>query len=408
MIGLIWNDFKRMWAGSLVIVLLIASVGGFWLFITLTSESLREGSAKAAQRFDLIVGAAGSETQLVLSLVYLQKSPLPLLDGKYYHEISKSNLTDWAAPTAFGDYYKGFSIIGTTDTLVTDNNHLNLTSGRVFKEPYEAVAGINTGLSIGDTFTPLHGEGHHAHDEIKYKVVGIAPFYESAWDRAIFVPIESVWHIHGLDEHDEDEYSKHDDEKHDEHEHDEEEHYHDHASPPISAIVIKPKTIPAAYELRSKYKKDLTQAVFPAEVLSRLYAILGDVSKILSDIAFAGGVLSTVVITAVSILYIKLRRRQIASLRAFGANANRIFLMIWLGFTTLVCTGCAIGIAAAFFAAKITAAKLSAEQGFKLIVWLGWSDFGVMALFLAVLSILLLIPCALIYRYSAAECLRNS
>ena len=156
------------------------------------------------------------------------------------------------------------------------------------------------------------------------------------------------------------------------------------------------------------YKKDLTQAVFPAEVLTKLYAILGDVSKILSDIAFAGVVFGMVVIIAVLILYLKLRQKQIASLRAFGANANRIFLMIWLGFTTLVCMGCAVGSAAAFFAAKFAADKLSAEQGFKLTVWLGWGDFGMMALFLAALSALLLIPCTLIYRYSAAEALRNS
>jgi putative ABC transport system permease protein len=391
MIELIWSDFKRMWAGSLMIILLVASVVGFGLFIALEERSLREGSAKAAQRFDLLVGAAGSETQLVLSLVYLQKSPLPLLDGKYYHEISENNLTGWAAPIALGDYYKGFSIIGTTDVLVTDNNRLKLTDGVIFKEPYEAVAGVDTGLSAGDIFTPLHGEGHHTHDEIKYKVVGIAPLYENTWDKAIFVPIESVWHIHDLDEHEEDE-----------------QHANDHTAPPISAVVVKPKTIPAAYELRSMYRKDLTQAVFPAEVLAKLYAMLGDVGKILSDIAYVGGILSAVVIIAISILYLKLRRGQIASLRAFGASANRIFLMIWLGFTTLVCIGCAVGVTAAFFAAKFTAGTISAEQGFGLTVWLGWGDFGMMALFLTLLSALLLIPCALIYRYSAAECLRNS
>ncbi|MDR0666149.1 MAG: FtsX-like permease family protein [Campylobacteraceae bacterium] len=407
MTGVIWSDFKRMWTGSLMIVLLIATVSGFGLFITLEERSLREGSAKAAQRFDLIVGAAGSETQLVLSLVYLQKSPLPLLDGKYYQEILENSLTDWAAPTAFGDYYKGFSIIGTTDILVTDNNRLNLTSGRAFKKPYEAVAGVDTKLAVGDIFTPLHGEGHHAHDEVKYEVVGIAPFYENAWDRAIFVPIESVWHIHGLDEHEKhDEHEEHS--GHEEHEENEEEHYHDHIMPPISAVVVKPKTISAAYELRSMYKKDLTQAVFPAEVLTKLYAILGNVSKILSDIAIAGGVFGTVVIVAVLILYLKLRQKQIASLRAFGANANRIFLMIWLGFTTLAFAGCAVGVTAAFFAAKFAADKLSAEQGFKLTIWLGWGDFGAIALFLAALSALLLIPCALIYRYAAAENLRNS
>ncbi|MDR1008063.1 MAG: ABC transporter permease [Campylobacteraceae bacterium] len=377
-----------------MIILLIASVSGFGLFITLEERSLREGSAKAAQRFDLIVGAAGSETQLVLSIVYLQKSPLPLLDGKYFHEILKNNLTDWAAPIALGDYYREFSIIGTTEALVTDDNHLKITNGRLFEEPYEAVAGTGTGLSVGDIFTPLHGEGHNAHSEVKYKVVGIAPFYENAWDKAIFVPIESVWHMHGLEEYDDEKYQH-------------KEHYRNHTVPPISAVIVKPKTISAAYELRSIYKKDLTQAVFPAEILTKLYAILGDVSKILSDIAFASGVLGAIVIVAVLILYLKLHRRQIASLRAFGANANHIFMMIWLGFTALMCVGYMVGTTVAFFTAKFIANKLSAEQGFKLTVWLEWGDIGAMAISLVVLSAFLLIPCALIYRYSAAWCLKN-
>jgi putative ABC transport system permease protein len=266
----------------------------------------------------------------------------------------------------------------------------------------------------------LHGEGNHEHSEVKYEVVGIAPLYESAWDKAIFVPIESVWHIHGLDEHEghehhEDEEHEHEDEhESEEHEHENEHHEgeeyeeHYHGTPPVSAIVVKPKTIAAAYELRSMYRKDLTQAVFPAEVLSRLYEILGNAGKILLDIVFAGKILGAVVIAAVLILYLKLRKEQIAALRAFGANANRIFFMIWLGFTTLVFAGSIVGITAAFFAAKFAADKLSAEHGFDLIVWLGWGDFCEIALFLVGLSIFLLIPCALIYRYSAAWCLRNS
>ncbi|MDR1976313.1 MAG: FtsX-like permease family protein [Campylobacteraceae bacterium] len=471
MMGVIWSDFKRMWAGSLMMVLLIASIISFGLFITLEERALREGSARAADRFDLLIGAAGSETQLVLSLVYLQKSPLPLLDGKYYDEIQNSELVSWAAPVAFGDYYRDMSVIGTTEILITDNDRLKLTKGRLFKEPYEAVAGANSGLNVGDKFTPLHGDTH-SHDEVRYEVVGIAPLYDDAWDRAIFVPIESVWRIHGLthdehgahgdDEHEEhadednghsvhdehehaahaaDKYYKHTDDEHeaheddersahneheerkvhaddehdehathDNHEHTDDEHaaHEDEATPPISAIIVKPKSISAAYKLREMYRKDLTQALFPAEVLSRLYAILGDVEKILSDIAFGAKILGSIVIVIISTIYSKLRQRQIAVLRAFGASVHRIFFAMWFGFMILVSFGFAFGIGFGFYAAKLAAEKISLEQGFGLLVRLEWGDFGAMGLFLLFLSVVLLIPCAFSYKSPALKCLRES
>lgn len=49
--------------------------------VILQERALRLGSTRAADRFDLIVGAPGSETQLVLSSVFLQPSPLPLVAG---------------------------------------------------------------------------------------------------------------------------------------------------------------------------------------------------------------------------------------------------------------------------------------------------------------------------------------
>jgi ABC-type antimicrobial peptide transport system permease subunit len=95
-------------------------------------------------------------------------------------------------------------------------------------------------------------------------------------------------------------------------------------------------------------------------------------------------------------------------LRAFGANSNRIFLLIWLGMVLLVSVGMLTGIALGFFIARFVCDKISAEGGFKFAVWFEWQDFGSLFLFLAFLSIALLIPCAFTYRYTAANFLRES
>ena len=59
--------------------LLIAIASAISLGVTSIERALRTASANAAGRFDLIVGAAGSETQLVLTTIYLQPAALKLM-----------------------------------------------------------------------------------------------------------------------------------------------------------------------------------------------------------------------------------------------------------------------------------------------------------------------------------------
>ncbi|MEM9137501.1 MAG: ABC transporter permease, partial [Cyanobacteria bacterium P01_F01_bin.42] len=53
-------------------------------------RALRQGSATAANKFDLIVAAPGSQMDLLLSTVYLQPKPIELLPGEQLAEIMQS------------------------------------------------------------------------------------------------------------------------------------------------------------------------------------------------------------------------------------------------------------------------------------------------------------------------------
>ena len=72
MFRFILADLKRLWAGSIVIVILIMLATALGVAVTLEERALRLGSARASEKFDLVIGAPGSETQLVLSSVFLQ------------------------------------------------------------------------------------------------------------------------------------------------------------------------------------------------------------------------------------------------------------------------------------------------------------------------------------------------
>ncbi|MEI7247281.1 FtsX-like permease family protein [Pectobacterium carotovorum] len=467
---LIWVDWRRLWPGVLVVVLLIATATALSISVSLQERALRMGSAKAADRFDLVIGAPGSETQLVLSSVFLQPSALTLIPAQVLTDLEKNPLVAWAAPVAFGDFYQGMPIVGTTPPLVTDNGKRQLTAGRVFNDGFEAVVGAQTGLTVGSTFSPIHGqvgtEGAHAHDDVTYTVVGVLPADGSAWDKAILVPVNAVWRVHGIhpphgadDDHDHNEHADHDhgahehegehdhESEHGDHAHDETAHadeHHNEAHPaegaesdehhaavaqPVTAphddehgeaevhghahqaglpaIVVKPKTIAGAYQLRSLYRSNTTLAVFPGEVLVKLYSMLGDIRELLTYISLGTQGLVGVAVAMVAVIHLRQRQKQIGALRAFGAPRYGIFTLIWSGLMSLVSVGVLLGVGLGYVAARGIAVVMSEKSGFVLPVTLEWEDIHFVLLLLLVAAVVLTIPAMLSYRQSPATALRG-
>ena len=74
-------DLRRNQLLAWVTVLLVALSVASGIAVISQERALRQGSARAADDFDVLVGAPGSGTQLVLSTVYLQSQAIPLLDG---------------------------------------------------------------------------------------------------------------------------------------------------------------------------------------------------------------------------------------------------------------------------------------------------------------------------------------
>ncbi|PWC25060.1 MULTISPECIES: FtsX-like permease family protein [Brenneria] len=437
---LIWVDWRRLWPGILVVVSLIATATALSISVSLQERALRMGSAQAADRFDLVIGAPGSETQLVLSSVFLQPSALTLIPAQVLDDLAKNPLVAWAAPVAFGDFYQGMPIVGTTAPLVTDNGKRRLTAGRVFNDGYEAVVGEHSGLALGDKFSPVHGqigtEGAHAHDGVTYTVVGILPADGSAWDKAILVPVNAVWRVHGIqppgdaghDHHEDEEpqgaHKHHDDDRHGDERHADERHNHDeghhaeeherdarqeHAHPAgVPAIVVKPKSIAGAYQLRSLYRSNQTQAVFPGEVLVKLYSILGDIRELLVYLSVGTQALVGVAVAMVAVIHLRQRQKQIGALRAFGAPRYGIFALIWCGLMSLVSAGVLLGTGIGYAAARAIAVIMSEKSGFILPVTLEWEDIRFVLLLLLVAAGVLTLPAMLAYRRSPAAALRGA
>src|SRR4028119_786401 len=126
---------RHRWAALAFVVLVAAGVS---LAVALVSQerALRTGSARAADRFDLIVAAPGSQTDTLLNAVFLRPSAPKLLPPAVTARLLNEPSARFVAPLGFGDSHQGAPIVGTTAALIA---HLSngLAEGRVFEKRTE-------------------------------------------------------------------------------------------------------------------------------------------------------------------------------------------------------------------------------------------------------------------------------
>jgi putative ABC transport system permease protein len=457
MIRFIAADLRRLWLGAVVVVLLVALATALGVTVTLQERALRLGSARAADKFDLVIGAAGSETQLVLSSIFLQPAPLPLMPGEVLAKLSRDPRVAWAAPVGFGDSFAGYPLVGTTRALI-GSTVSGFAEGRMFAKEGEAVVGAAVKLPVGAEIKPMHGTaqmGGETHAGVVYHVTGKLPPTGTPWDRAILVPIQAVWHVHGLGHdhgHEEEEEEHHEGEAQvtqaaaatDEHGHTPleamQEHAGDHQhegeaaaagrpdedhdhhggidadavidenfaadAPGLPAVLVKPKTIADAYKLRQEYRNGNTLAVFPGEVLTGLYATLGDAKMVLSAVAAGSQGLVAAALVLVTVTHIGQRRRQIGALRAFGAPRLSVFAIVWLELFLLVALGIGFGFLTGLAAAQLIANAFTVKSGIVLPVGFTGEDLRMALILLTASAILAAVPAILAYRQSPAAALR--
>lgn len=424
-------DLRALRWTAPAIVLLVALAIATGVAIGAQERALRHGSATAANDFDLIIGAPGSQTQLLMSAVYLQPDALPLIDGRLLNTLFKDERVAQVAPIAFGDVSRGYPIVGTTAAFASRWDRIKPSEGRLFAAEGEAVLGADVLYQMSDTITPSHGvAGHtakpgqadaeedgHKHEGHGYTVVGRLPRLGSPWDRAILVPIESVWEVHGLGNGHASDGEKSDSP------------FWKQGSttgtgpvatedriglpfegkrvPGVPAIVVKPKSVAGAYALRGQYRQGGTMAFFPAEVLVSLYGALGDIR----DILVVASALNTVLILASVLLLLLavagLRRRRYAVLRALGAPRAYVMLVVWLGMVALIALGCLLGLGLGALGTQAVSGLVAERTGLLLSPAIGLGEV-LPALGLALIgSLFALVPAALSYHQPVVDGLRG-
>jgi putative ABC transport system permease protein len=150
---------------------------------------------------DVVVGAKGSPLQLVLASVLHLDNSTGNISYKEALKMSKNPLIKSAVPISYGDNYKGYRIVGTTQEYIALYDG-ELKKGHLVENAMEVILGNSVAqklnLKIGDTLLSAHGLAENSiedHDEL-LTVVGILKPTKKVIDRLIITNLESIWNVH--------------------------------------------------------------------------------------------------------------------------------------------------------------------------------------------------------------------
>ncbi len=365
-LGLIVRRSLTQHALSTIITMIsVALASGLVMAVFCINDQTYDAFTGGPVGFDAVLGARGSQLQLVLNTVFHLETSPGNISWEMYTAIQKDPRVTLAIPYAVGDNYKGFRIVGTTEEMFTKFEYQEgrkLTpraGGKAFDaRRREAVIGntvaMKTGLKEGSVFNPYHGlvyDTSKRHEE-EYVVVGVTEVTNSPSDRVVWIPIEGIFRMEGhvLRGTGQEYQAKVGEEIADRHKE-------------VSAVMLKFRSPHAGFGLDqtiNRQGKAATMAWPIGAVMAELFDKIGWVNKILGLVAYlvvvvaAGSILASVYNT------MNERRREFAILRALGAKRRTVFSAIVLESTTIAAIGTLLGYAV--YGTIVFAAALVVKQ----------------------------------------------
>lgn len=409
LVKIIVKSLRQHLLSTVVTALAIALAAGLVMSVFAIQKQTYAAFTGGDAGFDAVLGARGSQLQLVLNTVFHLETSPGNIPYSLYREIKNNPQVELAIPYAVGDNFQGFRIVGTTEEIFTRfefrrGQKFQVAPGGGFFNPNakEAVVGSfvarETGLKVSDVFQPYHGliyDEKNKHND-DYTVVGVLEPTSSPSDRVIWIPLEGVYRMQGHVLRGTGESYKAA----------EGVAIPDEAKE-VSAVMLKLKSTQAGMnldQLINRQGKAATLAFPIGRSLAELFDKIGWMNRVLELIAYL-----VVVVAAFSILAsiynsINERKREFAILRALGARRRTVFAVIILEAASLAALGTLLGYLV-YLAILSSAVYIVREQtGVVMSVFsFQWTLIFTPVLMLAVGAFAGLLPAVKAYRTDVAE-----
>ena len=321
--------FKNMAIKKVQIILIVLSIvisAGIAVLAFNVASQVDEGITNNAGYYSVIMGPAGSNTQLAMNSMYFTDEPIGTIPYSVVTTLQKDSRITKVIPFAMADNYNGYSVVGTSSAFLAEKE---LAQGSMFDDSgaMQAVIGSNiaryNNLKVGDVLYTSHSaSGADVHTQ-GITVAGILKVSHSSYDNVVFTQLKTLWdmHDHGTDE---------------EHAAAEgEEHHHHHGT--VCAVLMNTKNPGYAMQLVEEYDgKIITaedgdsvtlQAIEPMAVIRNVLNDADDTKYIVFVLCAVILVMNIMIISIITLLNMYHSAKEISLMRLIGISMKKINLL---------------------------------------------------------------------------------
>ena len=321
--------FKNMAIKKVQIILIVLSIvisAGIAVLAFNVASQVDEGITNNAGYYSVIMGPAGSNTQLAMNSMYFTDEPIGTIPYSVVTTLQKDSRITKVIPFAMADNYNGYSVVGTSSAFLAEKE---LAQGSMFDDSgaMQAVIGSNiaryNNLKVGDVLYTSHSaSGADVHTQ-GITVAGILKVSHSSYDNVVFTQLKTLWdmHDHGAEE---------------EHAAAEgEEHHHHHGT--VCAVLMNTKNPGYAMQLVEENDgKIITaedgdsvtlQAIEPMAVIRNVLNDADDTKYIVFVLCAVILVMNIMIISIITLLNMYHSAKEISLMRLIGISMKKINLL---------------------------------------------------------------------------------
>ncbi|WP_105903585.1 ABC transporter permease [Vibrio gangliei] len=409
-VSLAWKSLLNRKTTAFLTILTVAISVILLLGVEKIRTQAKSSFANTISNTDLIVGARSGNINLLLYSVFRIGNATNNIDWRSYQEIAHLPQVKWSIPISLGDSHRGFRVMGTNQDYFSfyqygSKQQLNFAQGKAFNGLFDAVIGADVAKTlnyhVGDKIVIAHGisdKSFTRHKNLPFTIVGILSPTGTPVDKTVHVSLGAIEAIHvGW------ESGAH--------------LGHTPSADELKKQQFEPKQITAfMLGLNSKiqtfmlqrqinnYSKEPLSAILPGIALSELWGMMSVAEQallVISSFVVVAGLLGmlTSLLTGLNE-----RRREMAILRAMGAQPKHIFLLLISEASLLTALGIAAGTAGLYLVLAGAAPLIEHQYGIK-IALNGLTHHDLMLLLLVQCAgiIIGLVPALKAYRHSIVD-----
>lgn len=392
---------------SLLTVLSIALSVALLVGIEHLRVGVRESFAGTIKGTDLIVGARGGTTQVLLSTVFGMATPSGSVSWDSYERWRAHPAVAWTIPYSLGDSHRGFRVIGTNADFFARyrfrDQSVTFAEGRAPQSPTEVSIGYEVaarlGYGIGADIVLAHGVAAVSfaeHDVHPFTVVGIIARSVTPIDRALYVTLEGLEAMH-----------------------DEEAErgggvmaapltaQSTATKPPITAFLVGTRNRFETLQLQREMNEDLREpltAIIPGVALAQLWEVVGNAEAALRLVSLFTLLVGLIGMCVALYASLESRRREMAVLRAVGAGPRTISMLLVSESALLALAGAVSGVLLVYLGLALASGTVEAKYGLALsLSALGRTEWMFLGLVVAAGTLVGVIPAWKAYRSSLAD-----